>query len=148
MITYKELLDYFNIITEEEFNKAIKLVPEINSVDLLPDVRSDVDSIEDAEDLCKLLIDSYLESISSSAYVEDIFLSEMKIYISDVETEEEAKTIFEKLSSYGWNVVNYDDIIKEINYWKKNTLVYEIRSKISHLSENQLEKLNKFISEL
>jgi regulator of sigma D len=144
MITYKEFLNYYDVITEEEFNKAIKLVPEINSITL----SNDIIDVRDAEDLCKLLIDTYLESISVSAYVEDIFLSEMKIWICDIETKEEAKVIFEKLSSYGWNIVNYNDTIDELNKFQNSTLLYDIHRKLSCLSRDKLEKINTFISEL
>lgn len=139
MITYEELLESAGIISEESFNKIIKLVPE---VELEP---ISVDDIDSEEDLCATLINTFLNEVTNYSYIDEIDLDDMTICIADIDNTEELNRVYSTLTDFGWKIENYDDIIKYLketeNFDKRCELIDSIKNKLSYLSTEELENV-------
>lgn len=139
MVTYEELLESAGIISEESFNKIIKLVPE---VELEP---ISVDDIDSEEDLCATLINIFLNDVTNYSYIDEIDLDEMTICIADIDNKEELNKVYSTLTDFGWKIENYDDIIKYLketeNFDKRCELIDSIKNKLSYLSTEELENV-------
>ena len=139
MVTYEELLESAGIISEESFNKIIKLVPE---VELEP---ISVDDIDSEEDLCATLINIFLNEVTNYSYIDEIDLDDMTICIADIDNTEELNRVYSTLTDFGWKIENYDDIIKYLketeNFDKRCELIDSIKNKLSYLSTEELENV-------
>jgi hypothetical protein len=139
MVTYEELLESAGIVSEESFNKIIKLVPE---VELEP---ISVDDIDSEEDLCATLINTFLNEVTNYSYIDEISLDDMTICIADIDNTEELNRVYSTLTDFGWKIENYDDIIKYLeeteNFDKRCELIDSIKNKLSYLSTEELENV-------
>lgn len=139
MVTYEELLESAGIVSEESFDKIIKLVPE---VELEP---ISVDDIDSEEDLCATLINIFLNDVTYYSYVDDLNLDDMIICIADIDNKEELSRVYSTLTDFGWKIGNYDDIIETLEETedldKKCKLIDSIKNELSYLSVEELENI-------
>ena len=148
MFTYKQLLNHWDVITESQFNEVIKYIPKFDNIN--------INTIEkdypiNRDELCRILLDAYLVTVSDYAYVEDVDFDSKEISVWDINDIDTLNKVYSDLTKLGWNVYSYEELkeyILEEN--KQETLMEErenllelIKHKISDMSFEDLENLNK-----
>ena len=143
MITYTELLEKSGIISEENFNVVIKVIPEFD----YSNMELETADVESEDDLCLALMREFINSVTKYAWIDNLNFNILNLEIWDISSYEELDNIESKLNNLGWKIVNRDDIIEELNdylgYNEESSLRKEISEKITNLSLDELKKLNE-----
>ena len=106
MVTYKELLEYYDIISEEQFNELIKSLPDFDLKNHT--IVVDVDDLTSIQAITEtILINCILEDFSF-AYAEVKSFENKELEIWDVQSLEDLEEIKNLLNK--WTISNYDDI--------------------------------------
>ena len=145
MMTYKELLNKLEIISEEEFNSLVNSLPDnYDSSDLEIDLY-DVQSIDG---LAIKIIDEILKNWTM-CWCDDANVEKRTTEIYDVQSIYDLEEIAETLK--GWTISNYDELVDEIKSNEEESAYQEHQKKMnmfqSVVDYISLEDLSKFIND-
>lgn len=129
----RKCLEAFDLLSEEKFNEITKPFKS-------EDISLDYYSLGD--DLNEFLLNQVIESISESAYVDEIY--EKDVTVTCVNTIEELDKINDKLKSLGYNFENYNSEKEEIleceEEDKHDRLKYKAIDILGNYTSEQLEE--------
>ena len=123
MITYKEFLNQFDIINEEDFNNIIKSLPDNGKGIEAGDIDLYMSDLDNVDEVCKQFLNLYLQEFAC-ACIGDVNYSKRTILLFDVTSLEDLEAIRELFSN--WTIENYDEIAENLKKLKAN----KIESKI------------------
>ena len=145
-MTYKEFLEITGQVSEEEFDKITKSLPEVSSEEF----KNAFDSywwedFSSPESLAKEISDTVIRRYTESAYTDDIDLETNEICIADIESLEELKKLNEIFSEKGWKIADYDYLEEEFieaeeNMKEENTRTQYLQT-ICNLSTSKLKDI-------
>ena len=140
---YKEFLDTFSVISEEEFMEVINSFPEFDISFLNNDyIDTNIDTSQD--ELAANIIQIFLEDNSDCAFCDEAFFDSKQCTIIDVYSKDELGTIKNILGSFDWKIENESGIIELLE--EEEDVIYSIRTLICNNNSN-LEELKKWVEE-
>lgn len=111
MVTYKELLKHYDIISEEQFNELIKSLPDFDLENHTITV-IDIDDLTSIQGLTESILTNCILSDFEFVYAEVISFENKELELWDVQSLEDLEEIKNLLNK--WTISNYDDIKQEL----------------------------------
>lgn len=147
MVTYKELLEYYDIISEEQFNELIKSLPDFDLKNHT--IKIDVDDLTSIQAITEaILINCILENFNF-VYVEVISFENKELEIWDVQSLEDLEKIKNLLNK--WTISNYDDIKQGLLEEQNDKQVSEYNKKLdlfkSIINDISIEQVKQIVND-
>ena len=145
MITYKEIVEKI-FVSEETFNEILKSIPESEKFNIedFDDLDFSDTDFNNVDDVTALLMEKYLDDYLY-VYIDKISFDDKEIILDDVASFKDLEQIKKELDSKGWTLVNYEDLKEDLEEIRKEgtkqELVDVIRSKVCHLSLDELQSI-------
>lgn len=142
MVTYKEFLELYNIISEEQFNELIKSLPDFDLENHTTII--DTDDLTSIETITEVILTNCILEDFSFVYVEVKSFENKELEIWDVQSLEDLEEIKNLLNK--WTISNYDDIKQGLLEEKQNTSEYNekldlFESIINNISVEQVKQI-------
>ena len=142
MVTYKEFLELYNIISEEQFNELIKSLPDFDLESHTTII--DTDDLTSIETITEVILTNCILEDFSFVYAEVKSFENKELEIWDVQSLEDLEEIKNLLNK--WTISNYDDIKQELLEEKQNTSEYNekldlFESIINNISVEQVKQI-------
>jgi hypothetical protein len=141
MITYKELLKQYKIISEEQFNELINSLPDFDLENGIAVI--DVDDLTSIQAITEFILTNCILDKFRFVYAVVISFDNKELELCDVQSLEDLEEIKNLLNK--WTISNYNDIKQELleeeqndNYNEKLDL---FKSIINDISVEQVKQI-------
>lgn len=133
---YKEFLSFADIISEEDYNKVLSILPNIEYDEFDLDCPYDLNSKgEIAEMFIKAMLCNW-----NTCYIESLDLETKTICLCDIESLEDLEEIKNKLDP--WVISNYEDLKSDL----LEELEEELQKKVDNKKASLVAQLCKVVS--
>ena len=130
MIAYNDFLEYFNVVSEEQFNDIVESLPEIDSCEF--------DDLDSVNNIARCIIDSALKDFDY-VYCEWADFDEKTFELEDVDSLEnlfEIKDMFKN-----WTISNFNELEEALKVQEEENKELEEFYKKKCIIESVLENI-------
>lgn len=147
MLQYKDYLnrviEYCSAENEDAFNEVAALFPNIKEIDW-------DNYYPDDNYLITYILDFLIDSVDSSACVDEYFECDKSVTLDYVYSLKELEDLENILNNNGWTIDNYEDLKAEIEEEERQSKELEAKEKLIQEIKNKvtLDQLQEFYDSL